>query len=154
MVIDYIRPTPRGHQYILRLFPNSCDLPPEYIQSLLNSNEEAQVILKEFSFSVSRIQGPLYMIDLTLGESVLKDSTLTIDFAGLTGELIVFKKFAGSPLAEKIGRLFETSLGTVTSVVVVSGLVLKASVKIWGFCWFPAIYYISKIRKNTISTSS
>ncbi len=139
MKIDFLKETATGYQYNLKLSPKKCDLPANYMRDMLNENQDAKEILVDFSFAVTRTATATYLLDLTLGASVLQDTTLKLNFTGLTGTVVVFSKLTSSALAQKLVAAASTagsvvSVGTVTSLV--SILALKSTASVWGFVGF------------------
>ena len=139
MKVTFLKETATGYEYSLKLSPSKCDLPAYYMEDMLNDNQDAIKYLVDFNFVVTRTAAATYLLDLTLGASVLQETALNLNLTGLTGQVIVFTKLTASSLAQKLVTMAASagtivSVGTVTSLV--SILALKSTASVWGFVGF------------------
>ena len=146
MKINFIKATVTGFQYTLRLVPDTCDLPEYYVDDMINQDKNAKALLGDYHFDVTKTAAATYFLDLALEQSVLEDTTLNLNFTGLSGKLIVYQKFKAGSFVQQLAKMADAASSGVTfatAVTFVSVVVFKSASSVWGFVGFQQLmnYY-------------
>ena len=135
--IDFLKSTDKGFQYIARLIPESCDLQENDVrQNLVTVSNNSQL---SFSLKVQKADKNVYILTLTLLDSLIDPCRLDFNLYGMTTTETVPNKFVLSPaLEELIPYTSPTSIAITAALAASLGgtLALGATSMLWSLASF------------------
>ena len=106
MSAKYIKPTNYGHEYTLRLSPETCKLDLLFVQKNLDSTPGSAKNFPAFNFVIRRTGDLTYLLDIDFSNDVLIGADLDLILAYLSATVYVPRKFI---LVDSYGKLAQAA---------------------------------------------
>jgi len=133
MEVEYIRATETGPQYKMTLSPDSCDLTLSYVKANLKGVSQS---LPLFTLEIdNKIDASIYIIDITLKDTVLNAANMDLSLSLLKASVIVSKQFIPGSTLLAVSKATPTVAAATTAAFGVGffGLLsIGASAALWS----------------------
>ena len=119
------------HEYLIELGPASCDLALTTVSSLLASTQASRNALPSFTMKVaSKMTNNVYVVDVTLGASLLNPTNLDVTLSDVDGSLAIPRTFVISPSLKSVAQ-YAPSPSSITNSNFATVFVIMATFILW-----------------------